>query len=156
MSLPKHPDLKQGRPNHAMRPVGSTTVANYDVPSPPDTLSELTKEIWSALWQYGQGAYHPTGDYLVIKRYCEYLDRRQMFLDHLEKGGLDAWISTGSKGNEMPSAIARQLATTEESLDKLERLLGLTPEARIRLMIGGAKAVSELDEFRQTLIDDEE
>lgn len=148
----KHPDLRTGHPTSSLKNLEPTGIT-YEIPSTPDTLAEDGKEAWQALWIFGQGAYHPTGDYLVLKRYCELLDRRKEILDKIEESG---WVGIGHKGQEVVSPLAKVLQDTEDRLDKLERLLGLTPEARLRLMIGGVRAKSELDEFRDSLIDEDE
>jgi P27 family predicted phage terminase small subunit len=125
---------------------------------PPD-LDRLTgatrkraEQMWSDLWLVGEGTYTET-DAFVIERYISLQLRRSRLLAMLDHEGL---MVVGSQGQPVAHPAIRAVATIEAMLPGLEDKLGLTPDSRRRLGMGGPSGESTFDSFIEALTSEEE
>lgn len=122
-----------------------------DVPAVPEDWSErftpeqcaLGVEVWEAVWSFGGTAYTPENDYILISRYVEMHIRRKVFIDQIEQ---DGWVIPGQKGEPRIHPASGPLERLEKTMFDIEKEIGLTVSARIRL---GLLKLEEEDEFEK-------
>ena len=105
------------------------------------------------MWKAGGTGYVPEFDRDVIERYVDYLLRRAAVLAELDKvdpddeDGFGGMIVKGSQGQPVANPLLRVLERIDRQLGILEKTLGRSPEARVRLGLGIAHVMDELDQF---------
>lgn len=123
-------------------PVKAPRSAN--IPTPPDSFTDMGVELWDRLWEVGAGIYSPKAHIDTITRYVELQQRRTQLLNIIEDEG---WTTIGSQGQVVLHPLARQVDSIEGKLVPLEDRLGLSPESSLRLGIASVEAKSKLDAF---------
>ena len=108
----------------------------WTTPAAPETLANV--QLWENVWKLGgpSGVFHAVADFHLIKRYCELIERREMFIEQLG----DSWTDVGSTGQVILHPLARALDSVEAKLVPIEDRLGLNPQARHTIQIGAADA----------------
>jgi P27 family predicted phage terminase small subunit len=142
MTRPKPPAKRQG---HAARKAEVAVLPSADLPTPPPSLDEYGRDLWTYVWTAGAGVYRPELDTPIIGRYCEMQDRRRELLGHVEREG---FVVGGSKGQAVMHPALRAAQELERELRQVEGLLGLNPTDRARLGIKAVVSRSKLDELR--------
>ncbi len=105
-------------------------MGDENVPAAPDWMDEATAELWRSVWKAGQGFYDPLLHSGVIERYV----RVRVELERREREATGKDYTTGSTGKgAIIHPIQRLITTGRQELLRLEKELGLTPEATIRL-----------------------
>jgi len=110
---------------------------------PHDQRREATA-VWENLWTLGHGFYLPETDGYVVERYAVLQARRTHLLEILNA---EDYTTIGSQGQQVAHPAARLLLDVEAKLLPLEQVLGLNPEARLRLGLAVAETKSKLDAF---------
>lgn len=124
---------------------GPENLIPYEPPPPPEHLGQFGALVWREVWALGEGVYNTTSDVYVIERYATLQERRRRLLDQIG----DDYLGVGSQGQDVLNPLVRVVQDIEGKLGALEAVLGLSPEARLRLGISAAEAKSKLDEFLQ-------
>ena len=119
-------------------------LATQQLPPVPTHLTRKGKDVWRSVWAAGGDAYSVLTDANVIERYATLHDRRDELLTMLSDEGM---VSVGSQGQQVLHPAARYIADVEKAMLGLEAVLGLTPEARLRLGISAIEKESKLDQF---------
>ena len=141
MSRPKPATSRKG---HASTiPVITRSPLAAPTPDPPDSLGALGQELWPTVWELGGGVYQRS-DYWVIERWCSLQERRRELLAVIAAEGM---MCTGSTGQPVVHPALRMVDVIEGRLPNLEAVLGLSPEARMRLGISAVEHASRLDAF---------
>ncbi len=119
--------LRHGDGNKVVELVPS----DANVPDAPPWIadSELAAELWDTLWFVGDGFFDPALHYQTIARYVEMVDEVNDMRDALQGKRL----TKGSQGQWVTHPLRKDFRETRADLTRLEKELGLTPEATLRL-----------------------
>jgi P27 family predicted phage terminase small subunit len=144
----KNPDNRKGA-QPAVKRADTRVAVSVDIPAVPDSIAAQDggEELWNSLWVFGQSAYHPVGDYHVMKRFVEMTLRRDELAEYLATHG---YTDIGSQGQSVQRVEARLLTEVERALVNLEDRLGLNPRYRVELLGVAAETVakSKFDQWK--------
>jgi P27 family predicted phage terminase small subunit len=144
----KNPDNRKGA-QPAVKRADTRVAASVDVPAVPASIAAQNggAELWEALWMFGQSAYHPVGDFHIVKRFVEMTLRRDELAAYLDAHG---YTDVGSQGQMVQRVEARLLTEVERALVNLEDRLGLNPRYRVELLGVAAETVakSKFDQWK--------
>jgi P27 family predicted phage terminase small subunit len=137
----------QGNARESMAPVlaAPENLALWACPAVPESLGAIGAELWVQVWGYGKDVYHPASDAMVIERYCQLNDMRAAAMEQL---GTD-YLVPGSQGQDRINPLITMAKDTAAEMFKLEQVLGLNPEARVRLGIASVEAENLFDIFKK-------
>lgn len=138
-----HPALRSGQRSDSYQPALRVR-DSAEVPKPPAHLQDYGLAIWEEVWTFGGEFYTPENDRILITRYCELHDRREMLLSEITRVG---WMVQGQRGESKINPLFRALSDAEAQLLSIEKKLGLSPEDRIRLGLAKIEEKDALDDW---------
>lgn len=139
-------------PTHILKVRGSWRAnINRDEPQPdpgepdkPDWLCPVGSTIWAQMVPLLLGMRVLTkADGPALGRYCEYFADWLACRLHVLDNGLTYETEKGPR--ETPEAT--RMLRLEQAMSRLEQCFGLTPSARSRITVPGAKPAEEKDRF---------
>ncbi|MBI1207494.1 MAG: phage terminase small subunit P27 family [Azospirillum sp.] len=116
---------------------GRTPVAKADLPSCPTWLDAAAKKEWRRVVpELAKLGLLARLDQAALASYCEAFATYAKAVGGLQDKGL---IVVDAKGNQKPSPLVKIANDAAQRIERLAKVLGLTPEARQRLKAEPAK-----------------
>ncbi len=117
------------------------------VPDAPVELegNEFLLDLWDRLWREHSEQWQPLSHLMVVTRYFV----MQIEALEIESKLGSTMVQKGSQGQTVLHPLRRHLADVRKALLGIEKELGLTPEASIRLGFVGDPQESRMDEFQK-------
>ena len=154
MSQRKAPEQRQRRGTRDL-----AVVADAPPPCPPpphpsnrQRLLAVTVEAWEAFWSDPllSNLVKPADGPALARLFRLYDERERM-----EREYRRARMSTGSTGQLVVNPAAKELASLDGRIDKLEAAFGITPKARLALGISMGAAARSIEDINRMFDEDE-
>lgn len=140
--LPKEEGKRQNRRARSnLKLIAQHDASAVVVPHPPDGMSEMQVESWTAFWYSEMSQLVKETDLSSVRRLWNYYQQHEDLNAIFGKGRMVA----GSTGQPRLNPALDGLMKLETAILRLENELGLTPSARLRLGITFADATNSLD-----------
>jgi P27 family predicted phage terminase small subunit len=125
------PKGNRTRADLAAREPVAEPVEAVEVPEPPAGLSATTLELWDGLWRSPVARLlDQTADMGVVRRWITAVEDLETARRIIGREGVTV---LGSSGTPVLSPTARWAQSLEQTIGRLEKELGLTPQSRARL-----------------------
>lgn len=126
----------------AERTTGARTMvrdASDPRPEPPMLLDSTAMRVWHALWDTLDGFLQPS-DMFAMARYCKCIAHIEHLEDVIEENGWE-----DAQGRR--SGTSSTWNDLQKLASQLESVIGLSPEARLRLGAAPVEAKDDLGDF---------
>lgn len=151
MAPKKSPERRQGRGTADLVVLpGGVAV---DVPPAPARLLKVTRDAWDSFWADPLLAplVRPSDRVALVRLFRLYDER-----ERAERAYTRERATEGSTGQMVVNPFARQVASIDTRIDKLEPRFGITPKARLDLGVAMGAAHKSLEEMNRAFEDDDE
>lgn len=150
---PRKPaDRRQGRGTRDLELVAGAVEAPPPPHPPGRDLLGSTVEAWNALWSSDLATLVKPVDLPPLGRLFRLYDLRE----RLERTYLQDPFVAGSTGQLVMHPAAKEVASIDARIDKLEARFGITPKGRLELGIAYGAAARSLEDLNRQFDDDTE
>ena len=143
----KSPERRQRTQTRDAGDVGLAVVTDGDTPAPPHPsgrkLLKTTVDQWEGFWSSPLAKLITDADRPALERLFHLLDTRE----RLQRIYLKDPFTTGSTGQVVSHPAAKELASLDGRIAKLEGQFGLTPKARLDLGVSFGAAAKSLEQL---------